>query len=444
MLRPSGIASLYAVFATLAVLLLGPMMPPMQNGDEAAHSYRADQVSHFGLLGMPISDGEFGGDADSGLAAVKEATAALPFHVEHKVTRAMVAALPWGAPKPIGYPNTAVNPPFFYAPAALMAVVARSFGVALPHALVLMRMAGGFASVAVGAVAIASSGNIAIWMFSILLLPMSMSLSAAITQDGLMSATAGLAAALYIHTARSDAARKGTGFLGLCVLLAVLGMSRAPYAALALLALTVPLPMRRRLAGFCSILVVVLAWSIRSALYFPPAIRANGVVSPFVQLTALALHPWRLAMLAWRTLPANDGLIGRSFIGQLGWLDVDLPGTYRIVAWAVLLLAAAATWRAGTRAVAKTVLAGEGLAVAGAVTGVAVIQYLTWTVVGSPVIEGIQGRYFLVPALFLGVLMARPQSAEPGWTRVAALPVLAFPTVSLAVTVHAVLIRYYF
>ncbi len=73
----------------------------------------------------------------------------------------------------------------------------------------------------------------------------------------------------------------------------------------------------------------------------------------------------------------------------------------------------------------------------------ALAQYLTWTVLGSPVIEGIQGRYLLPPALLLGLLVrpsAAPAEAQAGWLTA---PVLLLPAFSLAVSVHAIVWRYY-
>ena len=190
------------------------------------------------------------------------------------------------------------------------------------------------------------------------------------------------------------------------------------------------------------VVVPVLAWTWRSAQYFPLPLRPDGVVLPSLQLRLLLGHPWRVPLLVVRTLAANEGLIGRSFIGQLGWLDVGLPSAYRDAAWACLGLAlwtcVRRTGEAGDGP-SPRVLAGTLVAATGAIAGVGLAQYMTWTVVGSPVVEGIQGRYFLPPALLLGAL-GRVQAKDLPWL---AAPVLLFPVASIAVTVHAVILRYY-
>ncbi len=442
MLAPKYIAGYYTAFGLLAVLLLGPLMPPLQNGDEAAHVFRADQISHFGFLGVRVPDGEFGGPVDSGLIQLQHQVSPLQSPATFAVTRSIFRPLDWGAQVSAGYPNTAINPPVFYIPAAIAAALARSGGIELPLALVLMRIALGLASVLISAIAIALAGQAALWFYTILLLPMSMALSAAVSQDGPLLACTALAAALLLRMQTQHSVHRARYFLAACVLLAIVGMSRSPYVFFAALALAAPVRLSWRLAGLAGIIAAVLEWSSRAARYFPLPIRPNGIVSPSAQLLTLVTHPWRAPLLALHTLLANEGLIGRSFIGQLGWLDIGLPGPYRLVAWAVLGLALLLTLRHG-HLVARRTAACYAVAILGAAAAVAMAQYMTWTVVGSPVIEGIQGRYFLPAALLLG-LFVRPSptanSPEMGWL---AVPVLFLPVFSIAVSVHAIVLRYY-
>jgi hypothetical protein len=209
---PKHIAAIYSAFGLLAVLLLGPLMPPLQNGDEAAHVYRSDQVSHFGLLGVRIPDGEFGGLVDSGLIQLQHQAAPLQSPSSHTVTRDIYRPLGWGAPVPIGFPNTAINPPVLYLPASCVAAIARSINIELPHALVLMRIAMGLATVLIAACAISLAGEAALWFFAVLLLPMSMAVSAAVSEDGPLLACTALAAALLFRLQADSAKHPGRDF----------------------------------------------------------------------------------------------------------------------------------------------------------------------------------------------------------------------------------------
>ena len=89
MRRTSPIALLYLLFATLAVLLVVPTMPPFQNADEANHLYRADQISHLGLMAQLLPDGQQGGWIDAGLPKAAARFSAIPFHVGQKVSGGM-------------------------------------------------------------------------------------------------------------------------------------------------------------------------------------------------------------------------------------------------------------------------------------------------------------------------------------------------------------------
>jgi len=438
------IALLYCVYASLAVLLLAITMPPMQNPDETNHTYRADQISRLVPVGQVITDGEFGGLVSSGIAVPDAATSALRFHPERKVTRAMLVPSGWGTPKEAGFPNTAVNPPFFYIPAALTDALARAEQLQLPHALVLMRIATGVATIAIAATAIALAGNAAVFLFAVLLLPMSLAISAAISQDGPMLACTALATSIYLRLRAPNRAQPRLLFAALCLLLTMVGMGRSPYLAFALLAAAAPVKTSWRVAGFLFISPCVIVWSLRSTSHFPLPQRPDGVVSPALQCLSLLTHPWRLPLLLYRTLGADHGRVSHSFIGLLGWLDTTLPQPYQLIAWAGLFLAAAAVWRPPPSPLPGTRIALEAIAVTGAAGGVFLVQYLAWTIVGSPVVDGVQGRYFLPPALVLCVLLrgrpAAPLNRAQTWL---AIPVLALPVLSIAVTLHAVIVRYY-
>lgn len=443
MIRPRNIALLYALFASLAVLLLAITMPPMQNADEGAHVFRADQISHLGLLGVKLTSGQIGGFVDSGLKKLNTETASMHFQPSVKAPRAWYVPLPWGAPAPAGFPNTAIYPPPFYLPAAVMAASTRAAGIGLPHALVLMRIATGIASVAITACAIAIAGSAAIWLFTLATLPMSFALDAAISQDGPMLACTALSVALSIRLQKPGLPHPRLEFVAMCALLALVGMARPPYAAFALLPLAAPLPKAWRLAGAAAICACVLAWSAVAAPQMVLPVWPAGPVAPFKQLALLALHPWRVPLLAIRTWQADGGALSANFVAGLGWLDVDFPPFYISLAWGMLAWATLAAWCAGR---GRFSIHGAALgltAILAATGGVGLIQYLTWTAVGAPVIDGLQGRYFLAPAMLLAVPLARPITAPASITRWLAAPLLALPVLSIAITIHALILRYY-
>ena len=86
------------------------------------------------------------------------------------------------------------------------------------------------------------------------------------------------------------------------------------------------------------------------------------------------------------------------------------------------------------------------MALGGAVAGIFGIQYLTWTAPGDAMVDGVQGRYFLVAAMLLATLppaVAASGDRIAGLTRLSWLMVTAFPLVTSPVMVWQVLSRYY-
>jgi uncharacterized membrane protein len=224
----------------------------------------------------------------------------------------------------------------------------------------------------------------------------------------------------------------------------MVGMGRAPYLGFALLAVAAPVKPTWRVVGTIFIFACVIAWSHRSTSHFPLPLRPDGIVSPSLQCLGLITHPWRVPLLVMRTVQTNDWLLVHSFIGLLGWLDTALPHLYHLAAWAGLTLAAAAVWHPYPSPVPRIRIALEALALAGAAGGVFLVQYMTWTIVGSPVVDGVQGRYFLAPALLLAVLLTG-RTGTPGRVQgLLAVPVLVLPMISIAVTMHALIARYFF
>ncbi len=433
-------ARLYLLFASLAVLLVAPTMPPFQNADEANHLYRADQISHLGLLAQRLPDGQQGGWIDAGLPKAAARFSAIPFHVDRKVSRGMYRPEAWGTQIQEGFPNTAIYPPSFYLPQALALAGARALHRPVLQGVLAARLATAAATILLGATAIALAGTAAPWLFSLLLLPMSLSLTAAASQDAPLLGCTALAAVLAARLRRRGSP---TGLLAATLLLATVGMARPPYAGFALVLLAAQAPLRFRLAAIAAILASVLGWALLSG---PHVVLP---VSPAAQARGLIAAPWRLFPILIATARAHGPALLRSFIGEPGWLDVDLPKAYH--ALACLILAAALLLGVGGSASRRTLPTSRwrpagwaGLfGILAAAAGVMLVQYLTWTATGAAVIEGLQGRYFIPPALMLTAL-ARVAAAPAGWSEPLRRVVLLFPMLSLPVLLHALLLRYYF
>lgn len=111
-----------------------------------------------------------------------------------------------------------------------------------------------------------------------------------------------------------------------------------------------------------------------------------------------------------------------------------------------MLVVAAAATMLGTNG--KRMTAGNYLPIAAGVTcaslGVFLVQYVAWTVPGHSIVDGIEGRYFLVPALAGAALLpSLGRSRAPRLQTAMLALILVFPAISLATAMRAIVLRYY-
>ena len=448
------IAMGFVAYGLFAVLFLAINLPPFQSPDEPGHFFRASQIADGHLTGLrfgvPEADGRVtvtaGGKIDPAEWQAWELFKDMPFHPETAVTRgALSSDIPWSSARTrIGFPAAAMYPPFFYAPSAIGIVAGRAAGTTVLQALMLSRLLTGAAAVAVGAAAIACAGAAAIWLFAVLTLPMSLSLIASSSQDALMLSFSALAGGLVARSLRPGDT-PGTGRLvWIALALGLVGMARPPYGALALLPLALPgVRWRGRIAAAAAVAACGLIWAaIAAATATTNYEVAVAGSDPSAQAAFLLSHPLFVFHLLRQTLAVQWPGQVASFIGNLGWLDTPLPdGYYTAAKW---ILAAAATAAAlGTRrgdggwrsraAIAAAVL----VAAAGVFAG----QYLIWTKPGAEAVEGLQGRYFLPLALAAAGALPALGGMRLAWLhRSLVAVVLAFPLVSLAVVMRAVVL----
>ncbi len=438
-LIPRLLAALFCVYAAVAVPAIALLMPPLQAADELGHAERADQITSGRLVATRFgSDNMSGGMVHLGLEQLSIAVEGIRFHQERKETRAMAdraAAIGWGETGMASFPNTAQYPPALYLPSALGNAVARAARLSVLHGMLLSRLLNGAASTAIAAVAIVLSDGLAPLLFTLLCLPMALALFGSMSQDGPMIALSALSAVVLVRPA---AIRHG--FVLGCAGLAVVAMARPPYLPLCLLPLLLSPPpsLRVRFGGAGAATGAVLGWTMLTGRVSLPHAAAAHMAE---QLRALVSHPVLPMVLVRTTLHIQwrEGCpYCREAVGVLGWLDTPLPNPYYALTGLVLLAALFAS-RTPTPLDARRRIAAVGL-VCGAVATIFVLQYLSWTPIGSRTIEGVQGRYFLPLVPFLGLALPRGRLRMSSW----ALAALCFyPALSIVVTLRAIVFRYY-
>lgn len=448
--RNGYLAVAFAIYGLCAVAFLAINMPPFQNPDEPAHALRADQISEGGIVAQHVSSAGqayAGGMADPAIVQAFAPYDSIRFHPDTKVTRDDgLPIVPWSNRQLFeAFPNTALYPPQFYLPAAAAIWIGRISGLAVIPTLTLARLMTGTAALIVGTIAIAFADAAAPWIFMILTLPMSLSLMASDSEDALLISSSALAMALYIQTFRAPAADRPKLLLTLGVVLGMIFMARPPLAGAFVLPLTIAnAKWRWRVAASAICVILVLGWSLIVSRTSMVNFGAGVGADPGRQMVFILSHPLAALSVLFHSISHQfRGLLGE-FIGKLGWLDTALPLWYYKISAFMLLVAALASmcgpkgWKLGGLGYALIIL---GLSVS--IFGMFLIEYMSWTAPAAPLIQGVQGRYFLTIALTAAALLP---ALGARWTRIGnglTALVAVFPVVSLAVVMHTVILRYY-
>jgi uncharacterized membrane protein len=450
---PRKLALQFFLQATVGILVLAMLVPPFENPDEFNHMNRVDEIANGGFVARRY-DGPLtsGGNVDTGINRIDAMIGGIRFHPERKVTRAMMLnanAVQWGHRMPATFANTSIYSPFLYLPAVIGDRAGKLFGFSIARTLILSRAATGIACAAVAAAAIALAGEAAMYLFIVLSLPMSLFLFASVSQDGPMLALAAMAIALALCIQNESPAARPARFVAVCACVCLLGIGRPAYAPFCVLPLLLTgIAWRQRVAGAALAVAGIAAWSLIAAHW--SLINAVGSigVDPPAQMRALLMHPTLWGTLAHSVVTGAQGMEGSSFfretVGILGWQDVFLPDWFYIVAgcaWLGSVIVILPRDRPGLPPGAQGALFIAGAA---AVVLVFLLEYLTWTPVGLPVVQGVQGRYFLPIALFLPGMLPNLRSAAAARICVPArILLLGFPALSIAVMVSCVVRRYY-
>jgi len=348
------------------------------------------------------------------------------------------------ASAPSAFSNTALYPPALYLPATAAILTGKLAGMSIVSTLRLARIANGLVSVAIGAAAIAVAGVAAPWIFALLSLPMSLALMASASHDGPMIALAALAAAIMLNAyPGARFALSLRAFAVMCGAIALVASARPLYLPFAILPLLVTgQRLAVRLAGVVAIIAIVGVWSRIVAPLVTLQI-GNGA-DPDAQMALLRGDPLNFLVVVARTVKIGFWSLAETFVGRLGWIDTALPSLYHAFARIELLIAAAAT----VAGVSIGRFNARALIVAAAIAGgsfaVFLSLYVVWTRPGEIFVVGVQGRYLIPVALFIPAAVPFVFGvASPAVGRAAFVALLAFPPISIAVTLLAVAQRYY-
>ena len=430
--------------------LFSQWIPPMQSPDENQHIARAYLVGRGDWFLQAPPGKMSGGMVDAGLTdfihqhmrlAGKATTRLSPEEQTH------LQALTWqsdGARSHFEMPGTGYYLPLVYLPHALGLQLGERLGLSISVSYQWTRF-----------IVLGSSVALMLWAFSllrppsgvlgVLLLPMALFQIVLPTLDGFTTALVLVVLALFARSLEKDLDWKLQAIMNGCLLMVL--TSRVHLLPMAALPFVSAWHQRRASDAAWGLAVLVgtfswLAFAVTSTVD-TRIVRAHGTLELIHHYLA---EPWDFFSILARTWldPELRAFYQYSFIGILGWLDAPLvQAFYPWITGGLLLCMVMGTCLPVNR---RDVVFRLSLLAVSVLSFLLIFFALlvTWTPHPARVIAGVQGRYFIVPALLLGYVLGgnapfSPSAALP-WIRGAVAA--AFGVLSASALAWALQIRY--
>lgn len=389
---------------------LGAMIiPPMQSPDENHHLARAYMLAH-GQWTLFAPPGKMsGGMIDKNLAAYSNIYMKIPGRPGNALSheeKAQVSTINWSDSESQIFfeaPGTGYYFPLVYAPHATSLLFAKKAGFTIENSYYFVRFIVLFVSILLIALAFEIlPPNTTV--LSLLILPMTVFQLLSPTLDGL---SVGLLLLFLAYFSRvwkvcSNSLPTTSIYIYLLAILFVLATSRV--YMIALIGLFFIACWRNRSWGGSFLGLIFLGLCGTWFMYAASTVvdyRVQRTLSTTVLLRNYLFAPWEFFSILMETLLTASirDFYARSFIGVLGWLDAPLRSVFYPVIGLGLAGSCALSMRRSNDA-SDTLL--RILLIFVCTISLLLIFFallVTWTPSPPTVIEGVQGRYFLMPAL---------------------------------------------
>ncbi len=424
---------MYLVVALLVCGFLCFLTPPFFVPDEVNHAKRELELGRGEVLAHKTPQG-IGSAVDSNVLEVMNQSSAIQAALSvryprarqrpnGRITAAQLAQMQqvrWAGGRGFStFENTALYPPFFYLPQALGWRLGEVVGAPVVKSLWLARSLAALSAVLLGWLALRLCGNDGRWTLLVcLLLPTELGLNASCSQDALLLPAACLAAVLLTRSIQCGRASSPVELACVVLLLVSWIGARLPYLPMAfailLPVLNLPRPdtkaVWRHAVALAAILMLVGGWA---GLVHHFGVLPGPGADPASQ-TALVLHQplhasFNLARGTMAVVPVLAGMglevLGSNDVFAPAFLYVLLALGFVSVLWLAPRLQG---MRDRTRGLLLAMLLGTVLLLS-------LSEYLIWTPVGAPVVNGLQSRYYLPLLPFTLMLPTWRRTSQARW-----------------------------
>lgn len=421
---------LYAAYMLVAGLFCIILTPPFQVADEPAHFMRTFQIAGGGLVGVKRSSSESGGVLPVSVRQLIDIFQDSGGTDKTQIMAGKIAAsmvLPFNKTTEFaGFPNSVLYPPVSYTGAVAGVLVGKKLHSSMLGMFYLARAGNLLVNTAVGTLALCIAQDCtAVLLLLILALPMSVSLTASCSQDGMVLALMALAVALLSYFCGLSAQARLcqgkiliiAGLVSGCV--AAAKMPYALFLCLPFLCVGHKNFLSALLASLTGFIVFAL-WALFGSSPVIINFQVPGVMAAEQMIFVLHHIPFTLHVVL-HTVHVRWWIMLRESVGVLGWLNVLLPvGFYTLAYWVsgiVFVLSFFLRWPVGLSRSGLARSLGLLVVLAMVCLGIFVALYVTWTAVQAPMVQGVQGRYFLPVLMALSLLPALLSMSDKPFTR---------------------------
>jgi uncharacterized membrane protein len=449
------------------VYLAASITPPYQSPDEPNHFARAEQISRSELVSAFVynksaktdsisadkrieypSPGGF--SVDKGVYEMDSLFLNIKFHSGIKVSPATLdgaKSIKWrNEVEYQNFGNTTIYPPLVYIMPAIGISMGKLFGLSVYETLHLSRILNGMLCIALSFFALLLGKRSNILMFIVLLFPMTVSLFGSVSQDAVLIACSFLMVGIIDDMEfGSTPSYKKWHLYALIILACIIGTAKPPYILFVFPFLFLKYSPRIKAIIISLPILVVIAWLFINHTNYaikwaPPESRLNAKL----QMMHIIEQPFRFMSMFFKFDQRALNDFSHMFVGVLGWLDLQFTNFYYIVAYVVLVMGFITGLRNSHN---NNKLIKPALYITFLITLVAVLtaQYVTWTALDEPTLNGMQGRYVLPIFPFLALAL----SSAAGEEKMLKLKkwffalILLFPMFTLLNLVDGLLKRYY-
>lgn len=406
------------VFGLLFVVINGPFQSP----DEFAHFYRAYQVSD-GKFVCEHYNGQNGAYVPRSLiqSDIVQYSQRVPFHNNakfnvHDIISSLSIRLNKKSTMFISIPNTATYNPIVYLPASIGIEIGKIFNLSPLILMYMGRICNLIFSTVLFYFSIKNIPYKKILLVLFGLMPMLLYQSATLSADSVTNCLAVFLISYFIklmQQEKENISRKEIIFM-FC-LVAIVSVTKQVYFVLSLLYFIIPEKKFKNRKQYLLIGALIFLLSIFTNVFWMKisgtgnVLSTGGVASPKDQIVYVLHHPISYIKTIIRTIKISCKFYIKSFIGVLGWLDTFLPG-YLIKSYVVFLIAAGVISKNEKIIKTRTRVIFVLIAILISLLVISAL-YVTFTAVGKPVVEGVQGRYF-IPAGILFLLSLELKSIK--------------------------------